>query len=77
MPVTLSVEGRESQVVKVNQRLATTQGFASLGKFQLPQGRKTSVIVSNAGTDGFVVADAIQFVRVTANPGTGPTRDTK
>ncbi len=48
----------------VNQRTGPGNGFASLGKFKLPAGTNTSVTISNEGTDGFVVADAVQFVPV-------------
>ena len=40
------------------------RGFASLGRFQLPAGKGTSVRVSNQDTDGHVVADGVQFVPV-------------
>jgi hypothetical protein len=46
----------------INQRTGHPDGFATLGKFKLPAGANTSVTVSNAGTDGFVVADAVQFI---------------
>ena len=62
VPVTISAQEGETKTVKVNQRSTATKGFASLGKFRLPAGRKTTVTISNKDTDGFVVADGIQFV---------------
>jgi hypothetical protein len=62
VPVTIAIQDGESKMVKVNQRSTTNKGFASLGKFRLPAGRKTTVTLSNKDTDGFVVADGIQFV---------------
>ena len=49
---------------KVDERRTDTDGFVSLGKFHLAQGRATSVTVSNRGTDGYVVADGVQFIPV-------------
>jgi len=37
---------------------------ATLGKLRLPKGKSTTVTVSNVGTDGYVVADGIQFLPV-------------
>jgi ribonucleotide reductase alpha subunit len=37
---------------------------ASLGKFNLPKGKLTTVTVSNKDTDGFVVADGLQCLPV-------------
>ncbi|MBI5396602.1 MAG: hypothetical protein HZA91_15015 [Verrucomicrobia bacterium] len=36
--------------------------FHSLGRFDLDAGEATSIVISNAGTDGFVVVDALQIV---------------
>jgi hypothetical protein len=59
VPVTVVVEGGERKIIKVNQK---KEAFVSLGKYHLPSGRKTTVTVSNQNTDGYVVADGIQFV---------------
>jgi hypothetical protein len=61
-PVTIAVEGAETVTVKVNLRLEEGNGFRSLGRFRLPKGRKTTVTLSNRDTDGYVVADGIQFI---------------
>ncbi len=63
VPVSVSTEGGEIRTAKVNQKLA---GSVSLGKFQLPPGKRTSVMVSNKDTDGYVVVDGVQFLRVKA-----------
>ena len=67
VPVTVSIVGLPQATVKdekrtVNQRQAKQGNFASLGKFHLPKGQGTSVIISNLGTKGYVVVDGIQFV---------------
>jgi hypothetical protein len=62
VPVTLKVEGVGSQTFRINQRSQDTEGFVTLGTFRLPKGKKTSVTISNKGTQGHVVADAVQFV---------------
>lgn len=57
--VTISADGRELKTVLVNQRKVA---LTSLGKYRLPAGRKTTVTISNKSTDGYVVADGIQFL---------------
>ena len=38
--------------------------FAAVGRFRFVQDRPSSVTISNAGTKGYVIADAVQFVEV-------------
>jgi len=64
VPVTIAIEGGESVTVKVNQRVEEHKGLASLGTFKLPKGKRTTVTLSNKDTDGYVVADGVQFVPV-------------
>ena len=61
VPVTIAVAGGEPRIVKVNQK---TGGATPLGKFQLAAGKSVTVTVSNKGTDGHVVCDAVQFRKV-------------
>jgi hypothetical protein len=63
VPVTIRVNGSPVGVLTVNQRLEGA-GMYSLGRYRLPQGRATTVLVANDGTDGHVVADGIQFLPV-------------
>jgi hypothetical protein len=63
VPVTITIEGGESRTLRVDQRNPASRGILSLGKFQLPAGRLTRVMVSNSETEGHVVVDGIQFVR--------------
>jgi len=64
VPVEVAIEGRPAKQVKVNQRSTADGGFTLLGVFTLPAGKRTRVTVSNRSTDGYVVADGVQFVRV-------------
>ena len=57
VPVTISVGGT-AKLVKVNEKTVAT---LTLGAFALRKGRETTVTVSNAGTDGFVVVDGLQL----------------
>jgi hypothetical protein len=59
VPVTVVVAGEKLKAVRINQK---ENGLVSLGVFTLTRGHETSVIISNADTEGFVVADAVQFV---------------
>ena len=65
VPVTLQVEGVGTQKTMVDQRNPERNGTVSLGNFKLPKGKRTTVTISNRDTDGYVVADAVQFVAVT------------
>jgi hypothetical protein len=82
-PVTVfSADGE--QVVHVNQKQAPPidRVFVSLGKFRFEANGAGFVMVSNAGTQGHVIADAVQFLAVgddgeTAEPKTATVNTTK
>jgi hypothetical protein len=59
--VTVAVKSGETKTVKVDQRKGTEH---SLGKFNFPAGKFTSITISNKDTDGFVVADGVQLLPV-------------
>ncbi|MBI5396605.1 MAG: FAD-dependent oxidoreductase [Verrucomicrobia bacterium] len=63
VPVTIRTSRGEKKVL-VNQRRAPEIGglFHSLGRFDLDAGNATSIVISNTGTDGFVIVDALQIV---------------
>ncbi|MDB6139215.1 MAG: protein-xanthan lyase [Verrucomicrobiaceae bacterium] len=65
VPVTLEVPG-ESLVAKLNEREpALVNGVPqAVGTVRYEAGTQAVVIVSNAGTDGFVVVDAVQWLPV-------------
>jgi len=54
--------GGASQTIKVNQQNKSDR--QSLGRFQLPAGKGTLITVSNEGTDGHVIADGVQLLKV-------------
>ena len=65
VPVELSVNGVPTLMDINQQKPATIDGlFYALGKYDLKQGDQIVVTVSNKGTDGYVVADALQLVIV-------------
>ena len=69
VPVTIRhADGMSNK--KLNQRKQPTIGrlFGRLGVFRFEAGRKGSVTISNAGTTGHVIADAVQFLPVDAKP---------
>ncbi|MEO8352294.1 MAG: FAD-dependent oxidoreductase, partial [Chthoniobacteraceae bacterium] len=57
--VTVTVGNAQSKVT-VNERQPS--GSQALGVFDLPNGKATSITLSNAGSDGYVVADGIQLL---------------
>ena len=57
--VPITVNGK---TVTVNERDTGGSGYVLLGKFSFVKGTKNSVVISNAGTNGLVVADAVEFL---------------
>ncbi len=64
VPVKIVHEGGET-VVQLDQRVneGDETGFVSVGRFEFAAG-EAEVVISNAGTDGYVVVDAVQFLFV-------------
>jgi hypothetical protein len=65
VPVTIeSAEGRT--VARVNQRQSPPidKTWQSLGTFRFEPGKPAAVTIANEGTDGHVIADAVQFLSV-------------
>jgi hypothetical protein len=62
VPVTVAIKGAPSQTFHVNEQ--DFSGHQSLGQFNLPVGHNTTISVSNADTDGFVVVDGVQLIKV-------------
>jgi len=62
-PVTVQTS-RGTQTVHVNQQVKPPIDglFHSLGTFWLDAGEATSIVISNAGSDGHVVVDALQLI---------------
>lgn len=63
-PVTIAIQGGTTKTVKVNQKERGKDGWATLGQYQLPKGKLTTVTLSNKDTDGHVIADGIHFLPV-------------
>jgi hypothetical protein len=65
--VPVTVHGSEgTKTVKINQRQVPPidKTFISLGRYTFEAGKRGYVQISNAGTDGHVIVDAVQFVPV-------------
>lgn len=62
-PVTITTPAG-SRVIHINQQQTPEidRLFHCLGTFELPAGRKTTIVVDNTGTDGYVVVDAVQLI---------------
>ncbi len=60
VPVTITFPGGK-KTVPVNQRRPAQAGFFVLGQFALRKGDRLVVEISNAGTDGYVIADAVRL----------------
>ncbi|OYP29509.1 MULTISPECIES: FAD-dependent oxidoreductase [Rhodopirellula] len=63
VPVKISSAGGTTSV-KVNQRSkpTTEKAFTSLGVYQFDQRQPAKLTISNQGTDGYVIVDAVRFV---------------
>ncbi|MGD9647053.1 MAG: DUF1553 domain-containing protein [Pirellulales bacterium] len=64
VPVTVfSAEGEKTIDVDMQQAPPVEGRFVSLGEYRFELGGQSFVIIDNAGTEGHVVADAVQFLR--------------
>ncbi|MBN8418401.1 MAG: FAD-dependent oxidoreductase [Verrucomicrobia bacterium] len=63
VPVTIQCSGRKTDItVDQTQPLAAGEAFRTIGSVQLDDGVETTITISNAGTDGFVILDALQLI---------------
>ena len=62
-PVTIHTP-RGAKTIRVNQRLTPPIDglFLSLGTFELGAGDAARIVISNTGTDGYVIVDAVQLL---------------
>ena len=68
VPVTVTHASGESSLTVNQRRKPSVNGvFHSLGRFRVEKGADAIVTVSNHGTDGYVIIDAVQWVRVDRN----------
>jgi len=64
VPITIEyAEGVKN--LSINQRIPSKLGFVSLGSFSFKKDIPAIILISNKGTNGFVIADAVQFLEVT------------
>ena len=64
VPVTVeAADGPHAARVNQRQPLPIDKLFVSLGVFAFEPGRPAAVVVSCEGTDGYVIADAVQFLK--------------
>ena len=63
VPVTIQCKGRKTDIiVDQTQPLAAGEAFRTIGSVQLDGGVESVITVSNTGTDGFVILDALQLL---------------
>jgi len=63
VPVTIQSGGRKTDLtVDQAQPLAAGEAFRTIGSVQLDGGVESIITVSNTGTDGFVILDALQLI---------------
>jgi hypothetical protein len=64
IPVTIEGAG-DPLIVRMNQQLPPPHpgGFAALGVYRFTAGEESAVTISNKGTTGHVIADAVQLIR--------------
>ncbi|MEM6915537.1 MAG: FAD-dependent oxidoreductase [Verrucomicrobiota bacterium] len=62
--VTVSHSKGETEVVVNQKKAPSDEPFHSLGTFTFAAGEKVSVRVSNTGTDGYTIVDAVQWLPV-------------
>ena len=63
VPVTVLHAGGETTVTVDEKKAPPIDGsFVSLGTFEFASGKSAAVVVTNKGTDGYVVMDAVQWL---------------
>jgi hypothetical protein len=66
VPITIQCGGRKTGIlVDQTQMLPAGEAFRTIGHFQLDGGVETTITLSNTGTDGFVIMDALQLLEIT------------
>jgi hypothetical protein len=69
--VPVTIEGADGPTtIRINQQRAPARdsAFLSLGTFRFDAGKTGAVIIGNAGTDGHVIVDAVQWIRAEPGP---------
>jgi hypothetical protein len=64
VPVTVQLPGGDTTLAVDQRKGPVGTGFISLGKFACPADAEITIELSTEGTDGFVVADAVQFILI-------------
>ena len=65
VPVTVcSAAGEQTIIVDMSKAPPLAGRFLSLGTYRFEADEQSLVLISNEGTDGFLTADAVQFLRV-------------
>ncbi|QDU09937.1 DUF1553 domain-containing protein [Gimesia aquarii] len=63
VPVTIhSHQGAKTVYVNQSKPAPIDSMFVSLGRFEFEAGKNSSVVISNKGTSGYVIVDAVQFL---------------
>lgn len=63
LPLTLQTGGRKTEfTVDQTQRLPAGEVFRGIGAIELIRDVETTITLSNTGTDGFVILDALQLI---------------
>lgn len=63
VPVAVSIKDKMIKILRINQQDVSSKARYSLGRYDLPKGKGTTVSISNAKTSGIVVVDGVQFVK--------------
>jgi hypothetical protein len=63
LPLTIESGGRKTKIiVDQTQRLPAGEVFRTIGTIELTRDAETTITLSNTGTDGFVILDALQLI---------------
>lgn len=64
VPVTIQSADQRSDITVNQKNPANQDGYITLGTFHFDAGRDAVITISNAGTNGHVIVDAIQLIRL-------------
>jgi hypothetical protein len=63
VPLTIECDGRKTDLtIDQTHPLAAGEAFRTIGTVQLEGDVETVITLSNTGTDGFVILDALQLI---------------
>jgi len=68
VPVTINTSQGATKLVVNQKKPLAGKAYRTLTRISLKAGEQFNLVISNEGTDGYVIADAVQLVKISAAP---------